>query len=77
MHGDELHRELLQREVGEFLQLTLHDDGAGLALERLDAEQDRDRAGAGLLAEYRLRQALLARSLDQHGGVVLHAAIKE
>src|SRR5262249_29450557 len=46
LHGDELHGELLQWEVRKFAELTLRDDHAGLALERLDAEQDRNRAGA-------------------------------
>src|SRR5215470_12134778 len=47
LDGDELHGDLLEREVREFLQLALHHDGAGLALERLHAEQDGDGAGAG------------------------------
>ncbi len=38
-HGDEFHREFLQREIRELGQFALGDDDAALALERLDAEQ--------------------------------------
>src|SRR5215216_2755597 len=51
VHGDELHRKLLQREIRKFRQFPLHHNGAALALERLDAEQDRDRSGAGRAVE--------------------------
>src|SRR5882672_2862047 len=131
---DRLGRHALEREVREFLQLALHHDGSGLALHRLDAEQDwngagargavehdvdpfaardlldalerilllhiddvvraqllrhlqarailgrardDDERGAGLLADDGLREALLPRALDQHGGVVAHAAVEE
>src|SRR6516165_1847148 len=38
LDGDELHRDLLEREIGELLHLTLDHDGAALALERFHAE---------------------------------------
>ena len=38
---------------------------------------DDDERGAGLLADHGLRQALLARALDQHGRVVADAAVEE
>src|SRR6516165_8276411 len=46
-HGDEFHREFLQREVRKLRHLALRYDQAAFALERLDAEQHRNRAGAG------------------------------
>src|SRR5581483_4694328 len=47
LHGNELHGEFLQREVWELLHLALYHDRPAFALQRLDAEQDRDGAGAG------------------------------
>src|SRR6516162_11423203 len=47
LDGDELHRDLFEREIGELLHFTLNHDGAALALERFDAEQDRNGSGAG------------------------------
>src|SRR6516162_2931668 len=47
LDGDELHRDLFEREIGELLHLALNHDGAALALERFHAEQDRDGSGAG------------------------------
>src|SRR5262245_50184128 len=41
LDGDCFHGELLQWEVRELLHLALDQQRAGLALERLDAEQDR------------------------------------
>ena len=38
---------------------------------------DDDQRSAGLLADHGLRQALLARALDQHGGVVADAAVEQ
>ena len=76
LHGDELHRELLQREVREFAHLALHHDGAGLALERLDAEQDRDRAGAGGAVERHV-DALAAGDLHDARERVLLADVDD
>src|SRR4026209_160006 len=42
LDGDELHRNLPDREVREFRHFTLDHDRAALALERLHAKQDRD-----------------------------------
>src|SRR5262249_10521127 len=47
LDGDELHRDLFAREIGEVLHRALNHDGAALALERFQAEQDRDGSGAG------------------------------
>ena len=38
---------------------------------------DDDQRGAGLLADHGLRQALLARALDQHRGVIADAAVEQ
>src|SRR5437588_6091671 len=46
-HGDELDRKFFQRKIRELRQLALHHDGAALALECFDAEEDRNGAGAG------------------------------
>src|SRR5262249_29890015 len=47
LDGDELHRDLLEREIGELLHFTLDHDAAALALEPFHAEQDRSGSGAG------------------------------
>src|SRR5262249_28450796 len=67
VHGDELDRELLQRKIREFRQLALHHDGAALALERLDAEQDRNRSGAG---------GAIERDIDALAAGDLHDALE-
>src|SRR5215218_6447614 len=134
LYGDELHRDLSDREVGEFRHFTLNHDRATLALERLHAEQyrdgpgargtveshihalaagdlhdarqrillldvdhvvgaellrdlhpctvlgragDDDERGAGLLADHRLRQPLLTRALDEHGGIIADATVEQ
>ena len=43
----------------------------------LDGAGDDDQRRAGLLADHGLRQALLARALDQHGRVVADAAVEQ
>jgi hypothetical protein len=47
LDGDELHGDFFEREIGELLHLALDHDGSPLALERFDAEQNRNRPGAG------------------------------
>src|SRR4029077_6250374 len=47
LDGDEFHRDLFEREIGELLHFTLNHDGPALALERFHAEQDRNGSGAG------------------------------
>src|SRR5262245_8247209 len=46
LDGDELHRHALEREIRKLLELALYDDGAALSLQRLDAQENRNRAGA-------------------------------
>ena len=52
----------------------LGDLQAGAILRRAG---DDDQRGAGLLADHGLGQALLARPLDQHGGIVADAAVEQ
>src|SRR5436190_14271522 len=66
LHGDKLHREFLQREVRELAEFALRHDDAGLALERLDAEQDRNGTGAGGAVERHVN-ALAAGDLHDAG----------
>src|SRR5262245_62695689 len=68
LHGDELDRELLQREVRERRQLALRHDDAALALERLDAEQDRDGAGAGRAVERNINALAAGDSMTRASG---------
>src|SRR5262245_16821796 len=62
LDGDELHGDFFQREIGELLHLALDHDGSTLALERFDAEQNRNRPGAGGAIERHV-DALAARDL--------------
>src|SRR5437588_1845004 len=62
LDGHGFDRDALEREVGEFLELALHHDSPGLALHRLDTEEDRDGARAGRAIEHHI-DALAAGDL--------------
>src|SRR5579871_3215085 len=47
LDGDGLHRDPSQGKVGKLRELALHDDRAGLALERFHTEKNRNGARAG------------------------------
>src|SRR6266849_3108380 len=66
LDGDELHRHPADRKVREIRHFALNHDGPGLALERLDAEQHRNRAGAGGAVEHDV-DALAASDLHDAG----------
>src|SRR5258708_4906087 len=46
LDGDEFHRHAADGKIRKFRHLALHDHRAALALERLYAEENGDRAGA-------------------------------
>jgi hypothetical protein len=47
LDGDVFHRDLADREIRELRDLALDQQCPALALQSLDAQEDRDRAGAG------------------------------
>src|SRR5688572_28780910 len=134
LDGNRFDRQLLKRKIRELLELALYHNQAGLALQRIETEQDRrrprpcraverdidalaagdlhdaaerifllhidhvvcaeelgdlqpgrvlggagddDERRAGLLADHGLRQALLPRPLDQHGGIIAHIRVEQ
>jgi hypothetical protein len=52
LEGDRLGRDALEREVGELLELALHNHRAGLALQSFDSQKYRKGPGAGRAIEH-------------------------